>query len=227
MIEIPPVAIGAIGAALIAATVSLLGLIISKEQKTSEFRQAWIDALRSDLGSYLTQINAICDGSAIEYDSVEKKVATLSPLYADLNKATFAITLRLNPEEPHAQIMLQCMKKLGTELSDHTSLDPSSIRPIEAELLSSSKKLLKSEWERVRDGEPTFKIAKVSALIVVIAAVILTVCYGVFQAAASGTSRIPPAKEAPDVKSARFPETAAPMQKSSGSPMPPSPKTHP
>lgn len=51
MIAIPPVAIGAIGAALIAATVSLLGLIISKEQKTSEFRQAWIDALRSDLGS--------------------------------------------------------------------------------------------------------------------------------------------------------------------------------
>lgn len=227
MIEIPPVAIGAIGAALIAATVSLLGLIISKEQKTSEFRQAWIDALRSDLGSYLTQINAICDGSAIEHDTVEKKIAALSPLYADLNKATFAITLRLNPEEPHAQLMLQCMKKLGAELADHTSLNPSKIRPIEAELLSASKKLLKSEWERVRDGEPTFKIAKAIALVVVIAAVLVTVGYGVFQAATSVTSRHVPAKEAPDVKSARLSETPAPIQESLGSPMPPSPKTHP
>ena len=49
MDQIPSVAVGAVVAALIAGTVSLLGLIISKEQKTSEFRQAWIDALRNDL----------------------------------------------------------------------------------------------------------------------------------------------------------------------------------
>lgn len=42
--------VGAVGAAMIAAFVSFLGLIIGKEQKTSEFRQAWIDALRSELG---------------------------------------------------------------------------------------------------------------------------------------------------------------------------------
>ncbi|MEM4379495.1 MAG: hypothetical protein QXL01_02260 [Thermoplasmatales archaeon] len=37
------IAFGAIVAALIAATVSFTSLIISKEQKTSEFRQEWIN----------------------------------------------------------------------------------------------------------------------------------------------------------------------------------------
>ena len=45
MFGIPDQAIGAIAAALIAGLISLLGLIISKEQKVSDFRQAWIDAL--------------------------------------------------------------------------------------------------------------------------------------------------------------------------------------
>ena len=35
--------------AVIAALVSLLGLIISKENRISDFRQAWIDALRAEI----------------------------------------------------------------------------------------------------------------------------------------------------------------------------------
>src|SRR5947208_1351430 len=51
--ELTPPLIAAAGAFLvawIAGAFSLLGLIISKEQKVSEFRQSWIDALRNDLG---------------------------------------------------------------------------------------------------------------------------------------------------------------------------------
>jgi hypothetical protein len=44
--EISPVAIGAISAAIITGLLSLVGLIISKENKTSEFRQQWIDSFR-------------------------------------------------------------------------------------------------------------------------------------------------------------------------------------
>lgn len=39
------ISIGAVGAAIIAGFFSIVSLIIGKEQKTSEFRQAWIDAL--------------------------------------------------------------------------------------------------------------------------------------------------------------------------------------
>ena len=51
--EFHPLALGAITAALITGFLSLLGLIISKEQKTSEFRQQWIDALRQELAEFL------------------------------------------------------------------------------------------------------------------------------------------------------------------------------
>jgi hypothetical protein len=47
--SLPAVAVGAIGTSIIAAMVSLVGLTVSKEQKVSELRQAWIDALRDDL----------------------------------------------------------------------------------------------------------------------------------------------------------------------------------
>ena len=51
MLNLPDVAIGTMIAAFIAGLVSLLSLIISKEQKVSEFRQAWIDALRAEISS--------------------------------------------------------------------------------------------------------------------------------------------------------------------------------
>jgi hypothetical protein len=89
MASIPDAAIGAVVAALIAGTVSLLGLIISKEQKTSEFRQAWIDALRCDLSAFLTQINAIHDSINVRYENLADKVETLRPLYMPLNTSTF------------------------------------------------------------------------------------------------------------------------------------------
>jgi len=45
--------------AVIAGFVSILGLIISKEQKTSEFRQTWIDSLRSDIASLIARASAL------------------------------------------------------------------------------------------------------------------------------------------------------------------------
>lgn len=83
--QIPDAAVGAVTAALIAGIISLLGLIISKEQKTSEFRQAWIDALRADLTAYLTQVNAINDATKVRYVDHAKKVEALRPLYIPLS----------------------------------------------------------------------------------------------------------------------------------------------
>lgn len=51
MFGLPDQAVGATIAAIVAALVALLGLIISKEQKVSEFRQQWIDALRADIAA--------------------------------------------------------------------------------------------------------------------------------------------------------------------------------
>ncbi len=57
--ELHPLAIGAIVAALITGILSVLGLVISKEQKTSEFRQQWIDDLRREVSELLACVEAI------------------------------------------------------------------------------------------------------------------------------------------------------------------------
>ncbi|MBS3927686.1 MAG: hypothetical protein KGZ65_03740 [Sphingomonadales bacterium] len=49
-------AIGPIIAAIIGAVVTLASLIISKESKLSEFRQAWIDSLRQEIADLLSNI---------------------------------------------------------------------------------------------------------------------------------------------------------------------------
>ncbi len=54
MFGLPREIAGTIIAAVIAAVISLLGLIISKENKVSEFRQAWIDSLREEVAAIIT-----------------------------------------------------------------------------------------------------------------------------------------------------------------------------
>jgi hypothetical protein len=173
MVQLPDVAIGAVTAALIAGIVSLLGLIISKEQKTSEFRQAWIDALRSDLTAFLTQINAIHDAINVKYLDHAEKVETLRPLYIPLNTSTFNILLRINPDEAKSKRLLDAMEAFNALTADETKLTTENIRRIEKEFLASSQVLLKSEWRRVKSGEWTFRIAKLVALIVILAPVVI------------------------------------------------------
>jgi len=59
MFGLPIELAGTIVAAVIAAIISLLGLIISKENKVSEFRQAWIDSLREEIAAVITHAHAV------------------------------------------------------------------------------------------------------------------------------------------------------------------------
>jgi hypothetical protein len=173
MFSIPDAAIGTVVAALIAGIVSLLGLIISKEQKTSEFRQAWIDALRSDLTAYLTQINAIHDATKVKYADHAEKVEKLRPLYLPLNTSTFNILLRVNPAEDISRKLLQAMEAFYALTNDESKLTTENIRAIESEFVTSSQLLLKSEWRRVKSGELTFRIAKLLAFLVIVISVLI------------------------------------------------------
>src|SRR5271167_3688723 len=52
-------AIATIAAALVAGGVAFLASVLSKEQKTSEFRQTWIDALREDISKLIGSTEVI------------------------------------------------------------------------------------------------------------------------------------------------------------------------
>ena len=163
------VSVGAVGAAFIAGLVSLLGLILGKEQKTSEFRQNWIDALRTQLVNYATNINSIADKLSAGFKNNADKLSSLSPHYAELNKASFDIKLRVNSEEPASKLLLEAMDEFEKLASDEKKFTASNVKPIESRFIEASKQLLKYEWKRVKRGEAPFILAKWIAMIATLA----------------------------------------------------------
>ncbi len=149
------IGIGAVGAAIIAGLISLLGLIIGKEQKVSEFRQAWIDELRKCLVAYLVNINAIADALRVAKANGEQPTG-IDQNYKLLNEANHGIKLRVNDREEPSLELLQSMEEFETLAQKNSDLTPENIRQAEEKFLSASKALLKFEWRRVKRGEKTY-----------------------------------------------------------------------
>ncbi|WP_129128098.1 SH3 domain-containing protein [Geomonas oryzae] len=161
-------AAGAIFAALITSGISVVNMVISKDQKTSEFRQAWIDALRQDLSDmigHLFRISALCvyyveqhkdeRDKAIEklVEDVGEDISTVSTLY-------HRILLRLNPDDDKEVIasvtaLHDMLSSIEENMLDQDKLDKESTK-----LVNLSNGLLKKEWKRVKRGEPAFFYTK-------------------------------------------------------------------
>lgn len=164
MIEIPQVAIGAIAAAIIAGLVSLLGLIVSKEQKVSEFRQAWIDSLRSEISALIAHANAIHGAGAANFGSGPETWKIVRSDFVGINEAAARIRLRLNPKEKDAITVLHHVEALEQLLAPGQAMDYRHINEAEKKLVAAAQILLKKEWLRVRDGERVYRIARFAAL---------------------------------------------------------------
>lgn len=88
---------------LIAVLASLVSLVLAKEQKTSEFRQAWINALRDDVASFLGEIDRVFKeviihegGSAKELDKAASSVIRQS---VEMRRLQYKVSLLINPNE--------------------------------------------------------------------------------------------------------------------------------
>jgi hypothetical protein len=155
-------AAGAFLVAWIAGGFSLLGLIISKEQQVSGFRQAWIDGLREDIAAFVAhahQIQSFAVGSQ-PFNYAEFWKATRDD-YIELNQASIRIKLRLNAEESVNKPILKAMGEMEA-LFDHMR-DPEStagLKRIVDGLEQNAPPLLKGEWVRVKTGEPIYRLAK-------------------------------------------------------------------
>lgn len=152
--------IGAVGAAMIAAFISLASLILGKEQKTSEFRQQWINDLRSCMVKYLTEVNAVADARQLIAKGQSLDNDKRLSLYRCLNDASNGIKLRLNDSEPSAQKLLKVMTTLESLGSNGKDLTPAVVQSQEEDFLKASSVLLKLEWKRVKEGEIAFRATK-------------------------------------------------------------------
>jgi len=151
----------AIGGAVIAAGASLLTLINSKETKVSEFRQQWIDALREDLA---TLISIVFEIKGEGNDDTPKR----SKAIAKANLVATRIGLRLNEEENKSRDLQNKLADLRHAIHDDESksseLTFSEVDLKAAVAIKSGQLLLKPEWNRVKQGEPTYKWTRRLAL---------------------------------------------------------------
>lgn len=154
MHEISDVVVAAIIAAFIAGLVSLIGLIISKEQKTSEFRQAWIDALRSELSSLISYANNIHRGLGSH-----KPWEDMKSDFLGINMAAANIRLRLNPDEDAPKKVLEKINEFERLLDPAKQhVDYNALNKTEKELVDASHIILKNAWVHVKKGEKIYRV---------------------------------------------------------------------
>lgn len=165
------VAIATVVASLIAAVVSFVNLTLTKEQKTSEFRQTWIDALREDLATFFACARAFARTieakhalgdvykNNVIFPITEEKISEIRFQIAEVH---YRIKLRLNPDEPDHKELLRLM---GVAISKQNAMSQEKTSGAETlkaiELAADfAGPILKTEWERVKRGELAFRIAR-------------------------------------------------------------------
>lgn len=161
-------AIATLVAALIAAAISFVNLTLNKEQKTSEFRQAWIDALREDLSVFFAcarsfarateELFAIPSGQ----NPVQINQEKISDIRYQVAEVYSRIILRLNPEEPEHEELLRLLKRAIDEQNIAIFQKTDSKKTMEAIRIATeyARPLIKKEWKRVKEGELPFRIVR-------------------------------------------------------------------
>lgn len=140
-------AAGYVGAALIAASAAFVGILLGKEQKTTEFRQDWINAQRNDVAAMLAlAANASAD------------LTKNAKARAKFDEALGRVRLRENPDRPEWSSVIEELHRLRSAAFELRV--PVTLADSDARIVQLSQRLLKDEWLRVRGGEPWFRAAK-------------------------------------------------------------------
>jgi len=172
---------GAIIAALIAGVFSYLNLVISKEQKVSEFRQAWINELRQEISRYVAAIIFLAQANDTWEKDTSRTVAwhdhfmAMQPSVDSASVAYTSIVLRLNPEDPDQHLGGLNSTFLSTLESCRTATRESrygDARTLADQLQVNARPILKAEWERVKSGEPVYRWTKRIAATLFVASVL-------------------------------------------------------
>ncbi len=162
------IAIGAVLAAIISGFFAFVNLVASKDQKTSEFRQDWINKLREDLTNFTASsasISSMFMHFASVKDEQQKEIQITEFLNNNIDlldsiiKNYDSIRLRVNPKDDKE--ILEKLNKLYMLIENPRVLkSEQEVTEASNELITEAQTLLKKEWNRVKRGEPAFWIAK-------------------------------------------------------------------
>jgi len=142
--------LGALATAIVAAVAGITAAAITHSAKISEFRQAWINALRDDVATYFKELDRIHfyvgklhhnkDSARIEELEQQKYEAR-----ARLMLVYYRIRLRLNMKESlHSNLVekLKLFWLVETTVSDQAKID---------EAMTIAQALLKEEWDVAKE----------------------------------------------------------------------------
>ncbi|MCX4193125.1 hypothetical protein [Methylophaga sp. OBS1] len=172
MENLPPQAfipIGVILAALIGGFFSVVSLIVSKEQKTSEFRQQWIDSLRKEISDHIAASITLAALRQYQTGTDESFLKEASEEQQQVASTFTSIKLRINPEDKDSNI-----RKLNNEFLEaleecrrlYNKKEWEESRKYANVLTDRSIPMLKAEWERVKRGENTYIATKYIAIFI-------------------------------------------------------------
>jgi hypothetical protein len=139
------VALGAVIAALVAA-------FIARSVKISEFRQAWIDGLRSDISEFMSKAHEWID-LYIEFNSSSsnEKKGELAPALNRIKYDAFhvlrRIELRFKPDDLEAKALLSALLELLDPAKLSHDSQYASWRKLADGTTLRARHLLKEEWE--------------------------------------------------------------------------------
>ena len=158
-------------AALLGGAIAALTLIVNKENKISEFRQAWIDGLREDLTNFLsasrTCTRALQESKYAQREQFQNPMpideATTAKLRHQVAECSYRIKLRLNQiKKPHIELesLMTESTTLVSEYFSGTSDDVDKVLSGIEIAAKQAREVLKTEWERVKKGELAYRAAK-------------------------------------------------------------------
>lgn len=173
--------IASVTAAMIAASIAFLGTVLSKEQKTSEFRQAWIDAIRSDISEFVGFVEIFSAFVSVKYDEegAEGAIRHITAAQEEFSKAAVIyhrIRLRLNPKE-HKDLLNTLRETYMLFSGKGEILNSDYVDARVEEIVKLSHTMLKSEWRRVKHGESTFFYTKYISLALVLVTLVAVFVY--------------------------------------------------
>ncbi|MES2390136.1 MAG: hypothetical protein V4555_00740 [Acidobacteriota bacterium] len=141
---------------VIGASAATIGVVVTKDSKISEFRQAWVDALRADISRFLALSLHI--NSAARSDEKKSFAAAGTEFYAGMvlesNELNAKIRLRLDESKP-------LQKALAVACSDTSAMAADAPKAkmthrIDMTRLAATA-VLDEAWSRVKKGERRFR----------------------------------------------------------------------
>lgn len=169
---------GPITAAIIAGSISFIITVLSKDQKTSEFRQAWIDSLRNEISELLSLADLYAGivyskrAANDDFDKIKEYLISRQDDLAKIDGLIIKIKLRLNKSE-HKTLISMIEKLTDADMIASRKEYTEHIKETTIE----SQDILKKEWERVKAGEFSFRMIKWGSLGIAIFLLLFTAIY--------------------------------------------------